>query len=228
MQKRLLSFRTLVLYIVLKYIVENVFIPFQTYPFSAGYMVQSSIFNFKKITCWACTCRRVGMFIFHMTYDKLGVHSIIVLFLFKQEYWGFKISKESILFSVFCFSIYFLKAWVLVEKVGFLIAYLVPGNGENAGFYTISPELLGALSGLQTPCRKAASSKWPSLRFAYTSFWASYAPVCKILNSVQNYDFCWKTQWRTSQLIFFLYTFSMINIYIYLMIEHIHLMFVEK
>ena len=183
------------IYLVLKYIVENVFIPFQTYPFSTGYMNMSCIlvFNFKKIKSWAFSCRREGMFIFHMTYDKLEVHSIIVLFLFKQEYWGFKfipspfelrvsctvsgpsiimstsylrkhwlipvlqnfrqrffglsvsdhgivwfdiwskcklycvpslrsiIAGWDILFSVFCFSIYFLKAWFLVEKVGFLV-----------------------------------------------------------------------------------------------------------
>ena len=35
-------------------------------------------------------------------------------------------------------------------------------------FYTTYPRTSG---GLETPCRK-----WPSLRFAYTSYWASYAP----------------------------------------------------
>ena len=41
--------------------------------------------------------------IFHMTYDKLEVHSIIVLFLFKQEYWGFKFIPSPFLKRVSCF-----------------------------------------------------------------------------------------------------------------------------
>ena len=51
------------------------------------------------------------------------------------------IAGWDILFSVFCFSIYFLKAWFLVEKVGFWSSYSVSGNGENAKFDTIYPRL---------------------------------------------------------------------------------------
>ena len=52
-------------------------------------------------------------------------------------------------------------------------SYLVPGNGENAGFYTICPRASGGLERPKTPCFDAGEG----LRFAYTSFWASYDPV---------------------------------------------------
>ena len=35
----------------------------------------------------------------------------------------------------------------------------MPGNCKNAGFAPFTPELRGALSGPQTPCRKATSAR---------------------------------------------------------------------
>ena len=84
------------------------------------------------------------------------------------------IAGWGILFSVFCFSIYFLKAWFLVEKVGFWSSYLVPRNGENAGFYTIYPRASG---GLDTPCSKAASSRRQSVSDLRTHHFGLATPL---------------------------------------------------
>ena len=78
------------------------------------------------------------------------------------------IAGWDILFSVFWFPIYVLKAWFLVEKVGFLVIIFSARKWRERKILHHLPK---------TPCRKAAF-KWPSLRFAYTSFWASYAPGC--------------------------------------------------
>ena len=87
------------------------------------------------------------------------------------------IARWDILFSLFCFSIYFLKAWFLVEIVGVLVIIFSARKWWERRILHRLP---------QTPWGKAASSR----RVRVTSdplsdlrthhFWASYAPVVRI------------------------------------------------
>ena len=89
------------------------------------------------------------------------------------------IAVWDILFSVFCFSIYFLKAWFSVEKVGFLVIIFsarkwrerrILHHRASGGHERARALPKGRLF------EAGEDHKRPSFRFAYTSFWASYAP----------------------------------------------------
>ena len=69
------------------------------------------------------------------------------------------IARRDILFSVFCFSIYLLKAWFSVEKVGVLVIIFSSRKWrERKILHHLPQSFWGPWAG-PDPCRKAASSR---------------------------------------------------------------------